>query len=190
MRDPLTGLFNRRYATETLRTLLENAGRGGTPVAVACFDVDRFKAFNDNHGHDVGDAVLRAVAETLSGACTGKEFACRFGGEEFVMVFPDLTGEEAALRADAVRKSIEELELRHAGQPVPQVTISAGIAACPEVADTLDALLKAGDTALYRAKASGRNLVCRARGDDDTATTDQPKPAAKTPPKPPRKAAA
>ena len=103
--DPLTGLYNRRHLTETLRRQLEQAHREERPLSILSIDVDHFKRFNDTHGHDAGDMVLRAVGSVLEQFCDGDETACRMGGEEFMLLLPDLSLQTAALRAEALRSA-------------------------------------------------------------------------------------
>lgn len=162
VRDVLTGLNNRRYLLETGRRELLRAERHRHPVSVVTVDVDHFKTFNDNHGHDAGDTVLRHVGEILRGMFVDEAVPCRFGGEEFVVLLPNTGIEEAAARADELRARIEALTIRYADGHLPRVTISAGIAAFPEAGGNLMDILKVADDALYRAKQNGRNRVERA----------------------------
>jgi len=158
VRDPLTGLNNRRYLLDAARREFERAERSGAPVALLSLDVDHFKQFNDNHGHDAGDAVLRAVAECLQGL--GDEaIPCRPGGEEFTVVLPGLGLEGAALRAEELRRRIEAAAVRHAGGVLPRVTVSIGVAAHPGQGRAVADVMKAADEALYAAKRKGRNRV-------------------------------
>ena len=162
VRDVLTGLNNRRYLLETARRELLRAERGKHPVSVVTIDVDHFKAFNDNHGHDAGDTVLRHVGEILRALFTDEAVPCRFGGEEFVVLLPGATIEDAVARAEELRARIEALTIRYADGQLPRVTISAGVAAFPEAGSNLMDMLKLADAALYRAKQNGRNRVERA----------------------------
>jgi diguanylate cyclase (GGDEF)-like protein len=159
IRDPLTGLFNRRYMLETCRREFARAVRGKQPVAMLSIDVDHFKQFNDNHGHDAGDTVLREVGKCLESVFRDEDVACRFGGEEFVVVLPGAALDAAARRAEELRAKIEALSVRYLDHHLPRITISVGVAAFPEAGDNPQSVLKAADDALYRAKEGGRNRV-------------------------------
>ncbi|MDI1265752.1 MAG: diguanylate cyclase [bacterium] len=161
VRDVLTGLNNRRYLLETARRELLRAERNRHPVSVMTIDVDHFKTFNDNHGHDAGDTVLRHVGEILSAMFADDAVPCRFGGEEFVVLLPGADIDEAATRAEELRAKIEALTIRYADGQLPRVTISAGIAGFPDAGGNLMDILKAADEALYRAKQNGRNRIER-----------------------------
>lgn len=161
IRDPLTGLFNRRHMTETLRRRLLRARQDGTPLSLLSIDVDHFKLFNDNHGHDAGDAVLRRVAELLEHSVNGDEIACRPGGEEFAVILPGLSPDNARARAEQLRATVQGLHVHYAGKDLPRITISVGVAHYPEHGQTVQELVKSADDALYDAKACGRNTVCQ-----------------------------
>ena len=162
VRDPLTGLFNRRHMTDSLRKHLNSGELNCTRLSVIAVDVDHFKKFNDNHGHDAGDMVLRAVSTVLEKACDGSEAACRPGGEEFTLILPGATPEEALARAELLRQAVEEISVRYGEKTLPQITISAGVAHYPAHGLLPQDLLRAADEALYAAKAKGRNQVCAA----------------------------
>ncbi len=157
-RDPLTGLRNRRRFVDDLTERLRAAAGAGRPLALVLLDVDHFKAVNDTHGHAVGDAVLVAVAAALREHARAEDVV-RYGGEEFVVVLPGLDAAAAAERAEELRADCARL--RVAGSEV-RVTISAGVASCPEHGTTPDDLLLAADRALYAAKAGGRDQVALA----------------------------
>jgi len=159
IRDPLTGLFNRRYMLETCRREFSRAARGNQSVTMLSIDVDHFKKFNDNHGHDAGDTVLREVGNCLETVFRNEDVACRFGGEEFVVVLPGAPIEIGMRRAEELRAKIEGLSVRYLEQNLPRITISVGVAAFPEAGDNPQTVLKAADDALYRAKEGGRNRV-------------------------------
>lgn len=169
VRDPLTGLYNRRHMTETLRKFIEAAKRGTGMPSVISIDVDHFKKFNDNHGHDAGDMVLRAVGSVLQQACDGDEIACRPGGEEFMILLPDLDADELTKRAEALRESIELISVSYGGKALPRITASIGLAQYPAHGTMPQDLMRAADNALYEAKAKGRNTVVRASGLADVA---------------------
>ncbi|HEX6927980.1 MAG TPA: diguanylate cyclase [Gammaproteobacteria bacterium] len=162
IRDPLTQLYNRRYLDETFRRELHRAARRNTPLSVLLFDIDHFKNFNDSHGHDGGDALLKAVGSSLRDFFRAEDGAFRAGGEEFVAVLPETALEDALSRAEELREEIARLEVRHGNVVLPTITISIGVAAFPEHGETTEELLKAADRALYRAKEGGRNRVMAA----------------------------
>ncbi len=159
IRDSLTGLYNRRYMLETARREFHRAGRSGQTVSLLSIDVDHFKQYNDNHGHDAGDVVLRAVGEALQSSFRDDEVPCRFGGEEFVVVLPGNTASVARKRAEQLRAKIEALSVRYAEGNLPKITISVGIATYPHSGSTPVEVLKVADEALYVAKREGRNRV-------------------------------
>jgi diguanylate cyclase (GGDEF)-like protein len=159
VRDPLTGLFNRRYLLETMRREISRAKRMGQSVSVLLLDVDHFKKFNDSHGHDAGDCVLRAVSECLETGFRNEDFACRFGGEEFLVVLVGASPAIAFRRAEQLRGKIESTVVRHLDRNLPRVTASIGVAAFPDCGDNPEAIISAADEALYVAKQTGRNRV-------------------------------
>ena len=161
VRDPLTGLWNRRWFLETAERALAEAQRRGTPLSLISLDVDRFKRFNDLHGHAAGDEVLRAVGAMLD-AAEGTS-ACRIGGEEFVLLCPGMTEAEASATAEAVRAALADMVVRSEDAELPRVSVSAGVAQAPRDRRVdLGALMRAADTALYAAKDAGRDRVIRA----------------------------
>lgn len=162
IRDPLTQLYNRRYLDETFRRELHRAGRRQKTLSLLTFDIDHFKRFNDTHGHDGGDAILKAIGNCLRDFFRSEDGAFRSGGEEFVAVLPETTLDDAASRAEDLREQISRLEVQHGDIILPPVTISVGVATFPQHGETTEQLLKAADRALYRAKECGRNRVCRA----------------------------
>jgi diguanylate cyclase (GGDEF)-like protein len=159
IRDALTGLFNRRYLLEACRREFSRAARMSQNVSILSIDVDHFKKYNDNHGHDAGDTVLRAVGECLEKSFRNEDIACRFGGEEFIVVLSGAIPEDAAGKADELRSKVESLVVRYLDRALPRITISVGIATFPDCGDNPQAVIKAADEALYRAKANGRNRV-------------------------------
>ena len=159
VRDPLTSLFNRRYMEETLDREVSRAARRNEGVAVVMCDLDRFKEFNDTFGHEAGDLVLREVASILRLKVRQGDIACRFGGEEFILILPDATDVIAAERTDAIRREVEDLALSYRGRTLGQITISMGIAIFPDDGATADELVRASDKALYQAKTQGRDRV-------------------------------
>jgi two-component system, cell cycle response regulator len=158
--DALTGLYNRRYMESHLTTLVEQGAARGKPLAVLVIDIDYFKAINDGHGHDAGDDVLRDFALRIKRSIRGIDLACRYGGEEFVLVMPETDMAVAAMVAERLRRRIaaEPFAISEGKRSIP-VTISIGIAALRGRDDTAASLLKRADQALYRAKRDGRNRV-------------------------------
>lgn len=170
VRDPLTGLFNRRHMTDSLRKGISRCQSHGSRLSLIAIDVDHFKKFNDNHGHDAGDMVLRAVGSVLEQACDGDEVACRPGGEEFTLILPDTTPEDALTRAELVRQAVEEVTVRYGEKALPRVTISIGVSHYPSHGTMPQDLMRAADEALYEAKARGRNQVYVANQNDSVIT--------------------
>jgi len=160
LRDPLTGLFNRRYLEEVLETEVRRAGRYNLPLAVTMIDVDHFKAYNDRHGHPRGDEALREVAQRLRDQVRRTDIVTRYGGEEFAVVLPVTSKAHARLIGEKLRAAIAAIPFgaarERSGDPL---TISVGVAACPDDATTVSDLLRASDAALYAAKRGGRNRV-------------------------------
>ena len=158
--DQLTGLHNRHYMSCHLDTLIANARQFGKPLAFVIVDIDFFKSVNDTYGHDTGDEVLREFASRISANVRGIDFACRYGGEEFVIVMPDTDIEFAYSVAERLRKSVETTPFAISCKPKKlNITISIGIAGYEGTLDTANALLHRADQALYRAKLEGRNRV-------------------------------
>ena len=161
IRDPLTGLLNRRYLEESLPRELGLARREEQALAVLMIDVDHFKRFNDTYGHDTGDQALRIVGGLFASQFRGSDIACRFGGEEFCIVLPGAGRNEAVARAEQLCARVRELSVMHHGNVVGTLTISVGIAVSPEHGDSMEVLLEAADAALYQAKRGGRDrAVC------------------------------
>jgi two-component system cell cycle response regulator len=158
--DGLTGLYNRRYMETHLGTLVEQAAQRGKPLAALILDIDHFKSINDTHGHDGGDDVLREFALRVRKSIRNIDLACRYGGEEFVIIMPETDMSVAAVVAERLRRRI-------AGEPFPiqqgaallNVTLSIGLATLANPEDTAATILKRADQALYRAKRDGRNRV-------------------------------
>ncbi|ESX89569.1 PleD family two-component system response regulator [Mesorhizobium sp. LNJC403B00] len=158
--DALTGLHNRRYLDSHLQTLFDRAVARRRPLSVMITDLDRFKTVNDSHGHDGGDDVLREFARRLRKNVRGMDLACRFGGEEFVVVMPDTDGAVAEKVAERIRAEIAQLPfaIGPEGKAI-EVTVSVGVSSVLKGGDTVAALMKRADVALYEAKSGGRNRV-------------------------------
>lgn len=159
LRDPLTGLYNRRYLDEFFSREVARARREREPIALALIDLDHFKALNDQHGHLIGDDVLRAVARHLGENLRGSDAVFRIGGEEFLLILPGADADEARRRLEILCRERAATPVETRGGPCG-VTLSAGMAVWPDQGQALDELLHAADAALYRAKREGRNRVC------------------------------
>jgi len=159
IRDPLTGLFNRRYLAETLPHLLQRAERGQQPLSIILLDIDHFKQVNDRFGHAAGDQVLRDTSLFLKGFIRGTDIACRYGGEEFILILPDAPLKIASERAERIRQGLHYISMSYAGQSLGSITLSAGVATFPNHGDTPDRLIAAADQALYQSKLEGRDRV-------------------------------
>ena len=176
IRDPLTGLFNRRFMQESLEREMMRARRKKGAISLLYIDVDHFKRFNDSFGHDAGDLVLQSFAELLRGFFRGEDVACRCGGEEFAVILPDSSVQNAALRAEELRKETKRHKLQYRNRTLDSISISVGVACFPEDGQTSHDLLNAADQCLYQSKSAGRDRVTVAvrKGDSN------PTPTAKT----------
>jgi diguanylate cyclase (GGDEF)-like protein/PAS domain S-box-containing protein len=159
IRDPLTGLFNRRYLDETLPRELERSQRSDEPLVVAMLDLDHFKDFNDSYGHEAGDATLRALGNLLATSLRAGDIACRFGGEEFTLVMPGARAADAAQRLDGLRRALTELHIVTHEWELPAISVSIGVAAAAPGETEANRVLARADEALYQAKRQGRNRV-------------------------------
>jgi len=159
IRDSLTGLFNRHFMQISLERELARAARRKQVLAVFMLDLDHFKNFNDTYGHAAGDMVLRAVADVFRAGIRTEDIACRYGGEEFTIILPDVAPAVAQERADSIRRAVENLRLPLEREFCDQFTVSIGVALYPNDGEAADQLLRRADQALYRAKHSGRNQV-------------------------------
>jgi diguanylate cyclase (GGDEF)-like protein len=159
IRDPLTGLFNRRYLEESLALEMIRAMRKPYPIGIIMADIDHFKRFNDLYSHAAGDAVLVQIADLLRAQVRSSDVICRYGGEEFVLILPEASREITCLRAESIRASAGQLRLQYESQALQTLTLSLGVAIFPDHGATIEALLSAADAALYRAKHAGRNRV-------------------------------
>jgi diguanylate cyclase len=165
MRDPLTGLYNRRYLDETMGRELPRARRLGQSVGIIVLDLDHFKQLNDSHGHDAGDYVLARIGELLRTAIRSGDIPCRFGGEEFGVIMPGASLENARNRAEAIRAAFSTMELEFDGSKIPSLTLSAGVTALSPHDQDWGRALRLADKALYAAKVAGRNRVMSALDD-------------------------
>jgi len=159
IKDPLTGLYNRRYLTEVLERDIRRSVRAEQPLGILMLDLDHFKKFNDTYGHEAGDAVLRETASFLTRSIRVEDVVCRYGGEEFVIILPTANLTAAHARAERIRLKLKELTVLHQGHSLGMITVSVGVAALPDHGTSPNNLLEAADAALYRAKREGRDRV-------------------------------
>jgi diguanylate cyclase (GGDEF)-like protein/PAS domain S-box-containing protein len=159
IRDPLTGLFNRRYMEECLDREFHRAERRNHPVCIVMVDIDHFKMFNDTYGHDAGDALLQLLSAILQKSIRQEDIACRFGGEEFVLILPDMPLDVAIQRAEQLRCTVYDTNFDYLDKDLGKVSISLGVAAFPVHGKNAHMVLKRADDALYKAKNAGRNRV-------------------------------
>ena len=159
IRDPLTGLYNRRYLEESLDRELHRASRKGRNVSLVMLDLDHFKHFNDTFGHQVGDILLKEVAGVIKSRVRAGDLACRYGGEEFCLIIAEADIEGTHKCVESIREAIKHLALHNRGQTLGTITVSAGIASYPTHGDNSEDLIRAADEALYRAKKAGRDCI-------------------------------
>lgn len=173
IRDPLTGLFNRRYLEESLDREVKRCLRHDRPLTLFMIDVDHFKRYNDECGHAAGDAVLQALGRVLREAVRVEDIVCRYGGEEFVVVLPDGDGDACAARANELCAAVKKMVVEHRGAVLRTISISIGVASLAKSGSDGHELLRAADAALYSAKKQGRDRVVEAAASapDDTATS-------------------
>lgn len=160
LRDPMTGLHNRRFLEESVENLVAQAQRRKSHMSILMLDLDYFKMVNDTYGHDAGDAVLKALAKVLSQSVRASDFVIRYGGEEFLIILQETDADAAMGVAEKIRATVEDLKVQVAGGLL-QKTISIGIADFPSDSDTFWQTVKFADVALYNAKDTGRNRVVR-----------------------------
>ncbi len=159
IRDSLTGLFNRRYMEESLEREMRRCDRKRQPLSIIMIDVDHFKRFNDTFGHNAGDAVLRELGHFLQRYVRGSDIACRYGGEEFMLILPEASLSVTQERAEQIKEGARQLNVECSGQQLGKITLSLGVACFPTHGLDGEAVIKAADTALYRAKQEGRDRV-------------------------------
>lgn len=159
IRDPLTGLFNRRYADEMVRSELRRMERKKSSLGIMLIDIDHFKKINDTYGHDAGDSVLKTFGKHLMENIRFEDIACRIGGEEFMVVIPETTLEVAKQRSEEIRQEFHKMNFLYDGKILDNLSISIGVAAFPFHGKTREDIFRSADRALYQAKADGRNRV-------------------------------
>ncbi|MEK7470210.1 MAG: diguanylate cyclase [Planctomycetota bacterium] len=179
VRDPLTSLYNRRHFDTTARAMVAQAKRFHHLLGVLMIDIDHFKKFNDTYGHDAGDVVLREFAKSLQATARGSDVMVRYGGEEFAVLLAETGLNQARIAAERILEATRRIVLPIKGLEFGQVTVSIGVSAFPEHGDTPELLVKAADTALYAAKAAGRNCA-RVQGDSKAPTVAEAPPGATT----------
>lgn len=158
--DKLTGLYNRRYLDNYFNIELARFKRRPTSISVIMIDIDNFKNFNDQYGHDVGDEILHEFGLFLKGIVRGTDFACRYGGEEFILILSESDLDIACKRAEIIREGVKNISILKNGNSISSLTVSIGIAVFPEQGDTQANIIEAADKALYRAKKEGRDRIC------------------------------
>jgi diguanylate cyclase (GGDEF)-like protein len=159
IRDPLTGLFNRRYMEETFERELYRADRDGSTIGTIMLDLDHFKQFNDAFGHDGGDAILKEFSQLLLARTRKEDVVCRYGGEEFLIVLPGASLDDTHYRAESLLAAIRNIAVVSRGRELGHVSASMGVALYPNHGSTMGLLIRAADEALYQAKAHGRDRV-------------------------------
>jgi diguanylate cyclase (GGDEF)-like protein len=164
IRDPLTNLFNRRFMEETLSREISKAVRTLEEISIIQIDIDEFKSFNDSYGHAMGDAALIAISAVITSLFRDSDVPCRSGGEEFTVILPNCSWDNANTRCQALQRRVAELRISTplSRSPLHPPTLSIGIATRPDHGFTSDTLLRSADLALYAAKAGGRNRISRA----------------------------
>lgn len=165
IRDPLTGLFNRQYLDETLPRECQLARRRNSPLSVAMLDIDHFKQFNDGYGHDAGDTVLRELGELLRAASRSSDIACRYGGDEFVLIMLDADLPASVSRLEQICLDIRRKRCVHRNRTLPSITVSVGMSEFPVHGGSPGEVLRAADEAMYAAKNAGRDRIVLSAGE-------------------------
>lgn len=162
IRDPLSGLFNRRYMEESLEREYRRALRKNASLAIVMIDLDHFKRFNDSYGHEAGDAVIRELAKVFQAQLRAEDIASRYGGEEFVLILPETDMKAAMECSERLLEAARAIHIQHYGQILEGITLSIGVACFPQNGTHLETLVHAADGALYRSKENGRNRATMA----------------------------
>jgi diguanylate cyclase (GGDEF)-like protein len=171
IRDPLTGLFNRRYLEETLEREISRSARSGKSIGLMMLDIDHFKSFNDMFGHAGGDALIRELGAMLRTLTRVEDAACRFGGDEFVILLPESPLDVTLLRAEEMRQAAHEFNILHEGSVLSEVSLTVGVAVYPDHAVDMVGLVRAADEAMFAAKHAGGNRVQVAQTPDEQVPT-------------------
>jgi diguanylate cyclase (GGDEF)-like protein len=159
IQDPQSGLYNRRFMEESLQREILRAARKQAQIGIIMADLDHFKKFNDVYGHAAGDKIISQMGKLLKDKFRGSDIACRYGGEEFLVILPESSLEDTVKRADILREEVKKMELVFQGQILSAITVSMGVAAYPVNGARIEELLRVADTALYKAKQEGRDRV-------------------------------
>ncbi|HML95925.1 MAG TPA: diguanylate cyclase [Thermodesulfobacteriota bacterium] len=157
--DSLTGLFNRRYMEETLKREISRVTRNKEPLGLIMIDIDHFKQFNDTYGHTAGDMLLKSIGDFFRDSIRREDIACRYGGEEFVLILPGSSLENTFRRAEQLHEEIKRVRVRHRGGFISSVQVSMGVVVFSEHGNSAELLLESADKALYKAKSLGRNRI-------------------------------
>ena len=157
--DSLTGLFNRRYMEETLKREISRVTRNKEPLGLIMIDIDHFKQFNDTYGHTAGDMLLKSIGDFFRDGIRREDIACRYGGEEFVLILPGSSLENTFRRAEQLHEDIKRVRVRHRGGFISSVQVSMGVVVFSEHGNSAELLLESADKALYKAKSLGRNRI-------------------------------
>ena len=157
IRDPLTGLYNRRYMEQSIQREILRAAKDQTRIGIIMADIDHFKKFNDTYGHEAGDELLSKLADFFKFEIRGSDIACRYGGEEYILILPESSAKGTYKRAEHIRQEVKNLKVYFRDQLLPPVTLSMGIAMYPDQGTELYDLIQVADTALYKAKEQGRD---------------------------------
>jgi diguanylate cyclase (GGDEF)-like protein len=157
--DPLTGMFNRRYMKDSLEREIYRAKRHNIPFGIIMLDIDFFKKFNDNYGHDVGDLVLERIGRVINNAIRPEDIACRYGGEEFLLILPGAKSEGTLQCANRILTESRALKIKNKGVMIGGITVSLGVASFPENGTSAEQVVKASDNALLNAKRTGRDCI-------------------------------
>jgi diguanylate cyclase (GGDEF)-like protein len=159
IQDGQTGLYNRRFMEESLQREITRAARKQTSIGLIMGDIDHFKKFNDVYGHAAGDKIILQLGKLLKEKFRGSDIACRYGGEEFLIILPESSLKDTIKRADGLREDIKKMEIVFQDQILGTITMSMGVAAYPGNGIRMEELLRVADTALYKAKQEGRDRV-------------------------------
>jgi diguanylate cyclase (GGDEF)-like protein len=158
-RDPLTDLYNRRYLEDSTRRELSRAARGKLPLSVMMIDIDHFKEFNDREGHATGDLLLQSVGRLICSRVRAEDITCRYGGDEFSIIFSNMSSKHLVIRAGQLQRAIRQITIKSRDKVLTGITASFGLAVFPDHGITVPDLMKAADDALYEAKSGGRDRV-------------------------------